>query len=150
MPWKARSGMEEKVRFVFEYEQDEHTMTELSQLRHRGPEEELRKTTAEEGLRGCYAFALAFSLTPPSASSTEYSTLSQPYCLRICSVFFCTKVVKESKLPEIFSPAFFLAATRVLYKRSTCSRSALSTLRRVNGWDDAASAAVAAAAAAAA
>src|SRR3979411_605675 len=114
-----------------------------------------RKSYAEDGPQaagrrryGLYAFALALSLTPPSASSTEYSTLSQPYCLRICSVFFCTKVVKESKLPEMFSPAFFLAATKVLYKRSTCSRSALSTLRRVNGWEDAASAAVAAAAAA--
>src|SRR5712671_4469988 len=31
MPWKASSVMEEKVRFVFEYEQDEHTMTELCQ-----------------------------------------------------------------------------------------------------------------------
>src|ERR1700716_2144000 len=29
MSWKASSVMEEKVRFVFEYEQDEHTMTEL-------------------------------------------------------------------------------------------------------------------------
>jgi transposase-like protein len=31
MPWKASSVMEEKVRFVFEYEQDERTMTELCQ-----------------------------------------------------------------------------------------------------------------------
>jgi transposase-like protein len=31
MPWKASSVMEEKIRFVFEYEQDEHTMTELCQ-----------------------------------------------------------------------------------------------------------------------
>src|SRR5467141_1975677 len=31
MPWKASSVMEEKVRFVLEYEQDEHTMTELCQ-----------------------------------------------------------------------------------------------------------------------
>ncbi len=29
MPWKASSVMEEKARFVLEYEQDEHTMTEL-------------------------------------------------------------------------------------------------------------------------
>ena len=31
MPWKASSVMEEKVRFVLEYEQDEHTMSELCQ-----------------------------------------------------------------------------------------------------------------------
>ena len=41
---------------------------------------------------GSYAFALAFNLTCPSASSTENSTSWQPYCLRISSVFFCTKV----------------------------------------------------------
>src|SRR5271166_5396662 len=29
MPWKASSVMEEKVRFVVEYERDEQTMTEL-------------------------------------------------------------------------------------------------------------------------
>ena len=29
MSWKESSVMEEKVRFVFEYEQDERTMTEL-------------------------------------------------------------------------------------------------------------------------
>ena len=29
MPWKASSVMEEKVRFVIEYEQDERSMTEL-------------------------------------------------------------------------------------------------------------------------
>src|SRR5260370_20202370 len=29
MPWKASSVMEEKVRFVVEYEQDERTMSEL-------------------------------------------------------------------------------------------------------------------------
>jgi len=63
---------------------------------------------------GVYVFALAFSLTWPPSSSTEYSTFSQWYCLRICSVFFCTKVVKESRLPETLSPAFFLAATSVL------------------------------------
>src|SRR5215475_11355733 len=61
-----------------------------------------------------YVLALAFSLTWPSASSTEYSTPSQRYCLRICSVFFCTNAVKEPKLPVTFSPAFFLAATRTL------------------------------------
>ena len=44
--------------------------------------------------------------------STEYSTLSHLYCLRICSVFFWTKVVKESILPETFSPAFFFAAIK--------------------------------------
>src|SRR6266481_3634698 len=31
MPWKASSVMEEKLRFVFEYERDEQTMTELCQ-----------------------------------------------------------------------------------------------------------------------
>jgi transposase-like protein len=31
MPWKASSVMEERVRFVVEYEQDERTMTELCQ-----------------------------------------------------------------------------------------------------------------------
>src|SRR3982074_1712469 len=31
MPWKASSVMEEKVRFVLQYEQDEHTMSELCQ-----------------------------------------------------------------------------------------------------------------------
>src|SRR5712692_7582335 len=31
MPWKASSVMEEKARFVFEYERDEQTMTELCQ-----------------------------------------------------------------------------------------------------------------------
>src|SRR5579864_7601737 len=31
MPWKASSVMEEKVRFVMEYEQDERSMTELCQ-----------------------------------------------------------------------------------------------------------------------
>src|ERR1700692_4984083 len=31
MPWKASSVMEEKLRFVFEYERDEQTMTELGQ-----------------------------------------------------------------------------------------------------------------------
>jgi hypothetical protein len=29
MPWKVSSVMEEKLRFVFEYERDEQTMTEL-------------------------------------------------------------------------------------------------------------------------
>src|SRR6266436_5294858 len=29
MPWKASSGMEERARFIFEYERDEHTMSEL-------------------------------------------------------------------------------------------------------------------------
>src|SRR5712675_580837 len=32
MPWKASSVMEEKVRFVMEYEQDERTMTELCEV----------------------------------------------------------------------------------------------------------------------
>jgi len=31
MPWKASSGMEEKIRFIFEYERDERTLTELCQ-----------------------------------------------------------------------------------------------------------------------
>jgi transposase InsO family protein len=31
MPWKTSSVMEEKLRFVFEYDQGEHTMTELCQ-----------------------------------------------------------------------------------------------------------------------
>jgi len=31
MPWKASSAMEEKLRFIFEYERDERTMTELCQ-----------------------------------------------------------------------------------------------------------------------
>ena len=31
MPWKASSVMEEKVRFVVEYEREEQTMTELSE-----------------------------------------------------------------------------------------------------------------------
>jgi hypothetical protein len=31
MPWKASSVMEEKLRFVFEYEKDEQTMRELCQ-----------------------------------------------------------------------------------------------------------------------
>ena len=35
-----------------------------------------------------YTLALAVSFTLPSATSTLYSTFSQPYCLRICSVFF--------------------------------------------------------------
>ena len=29
MPWRASSVMEEKLRFVFEYERDEHSMTDL-------------------------------------------------------------------------------------------------------------------------
>ncbi|MBZ5598562.1 MAG: helix-turn-helix domain-containing protein, partial [Acidobacteriia bacterium] len=29
MPWRASSVMEEKVRFVVDYERDEQTMTEL-------------------------------------------------------------------------------------------------------------------------
>jgi len=36
--------------------------------------------------------------------------------LRISAVFFCTKVEKESRLPETFSP-LLLAATRVLNRR---------------------------------
>src|SRR5260370_24476158 len=32
MPWKASSVMEEKVRFVVEYEQDERTMSELCEV----------------------------------------------------------------------------------------------------------------------
>ena len=32
MPWKASSVMEEKVRFVLEYEQDERTMTQLCEV----------------------------------------------------------------------------------------------------------------------
>src|SRR5260221_7400438 len=32
MPWRASSVMEEKVRFVMEYEQDERTMTELCEV----------------------------------------------------------------------------------------------------------------------
>src|SRR5258708_32805113 len=92
-----------------------------------------------------YVFALAFSLTWPSVSSTENSTSWQPYCLRISAVFFCTKVENESRLPETFSPAFFLAATRVLNRRSTCSRSGLSAaLCKVNGCEATAGAAVAA------
>ncbi len=35
-----------------------------------------------------YVFALALSFTWPLCISTVYSTSSQPYCLRICSVFF--------------------------------------------------------------
>src|SRR5260370_42042115 len=31
MPWKASSVMEEKIRFVVEYEQDNYTMSELCQ-----------------------------------------------------------------------------------------------------------------------
>src|SRR6266849_10192828 len=31
MPWKASSVMEQKLRFVLEYEKDEHTMSELCQ-----------------------------------------------------------------------------------------------------------------------
>src|SRR5580658_10507745 len=83
-----------------------------------------------------YAFALAFNLTCPPASSTENSTSWHPYCLRISSVFFCTKVENESRLPETFSPAFFLAVTSVLNKRSTCSRPALSAaLCKVTGCE---------------
>jgi hypothetical protein len=29
MPWKTTSAMEEKLRFIFKYERDEHTMSEL-------------------------------------------------------------------------------------------------------------------------
>ena len=29
MPWRASSVMEEKLSFVFEYERDEHSMTDL-------------------------------------------------------------------------------------------------------------------------
>src|SRR5260370_31017451 len=32
MPWKASSVMEEKIRFVVEYEQDERTMSELCEV----------------------------------------------------------------------------------------------------------------------
>jgi hypothetical protein len=35
MPWKASSVMEEKVRFVVDYERDEQTMTELCRQRHQ-------------------------------------------------------------------------------------------------------------------
>src|ERR1700691_148790 len=59
--------------------------------------------------RAHYAFALAFNLTCPPAISTENSTSWHPYCLRISSVFFCTKLENELRLPETFSPAFFLA-----------------------------------------
>src|SRR2546427_5559581 len=117
-------------------------MTGLSE----GRTDDQRRTTNDDS----YTFALAFNLTSPLASSTEYSTLSQLYFLRICCVFFCTKVVNESKLPETFSPAFFLAATRVLYRRSTSWRSDWSTLCRVNARDVLVSGAAAAAAAAAA
>jgi len=43
MLWKASSVMEEKVRFIFDYERDERTMSELCQCygithsRHRHP-----------------------------------------------------------------------------------------------------------------
>src|SRR5712691_11759447 len=70
--------------------------------------------TNNQGGLCLYDLALAFSLTCPPMSSTENSTSWQPYCLRISSVFLRTKEVKESRLPETFSPAFFLAATRVL------------------------------------
>src|SRR5205807_708924 len=70
-----------------------------------------------------YTFALALSLTWPSWVSTVYSTVWQPYCLRICSVFFCTKEAKESRLPETASPALFFASVRARNRFSTLLRS---------------------------
>ena len=61
-------------------------------------------------------FALALSFTCPSCISTEYSTASQLCCLRISLVFFLTNATKESRSPETFSPDFFLASTRILYR----------------------------------
>src|ERR1700683_3059637 len=61
-------------------------------------------------------FALALSFTWPSCISTEYSTASQLCCLRISLVFFLTNAAKESRSPETFSPDFFLASTRILYR----------------------------------
>jgi hypothetical protein len=69
--------------------------------------------TADES-RGTHTFALALSRTCPLSISTEYSTEAQPYCLRIWSVFFCTKEAKLSMLPDTDSPAFFLASVRAL------------------------------------
>ena len=60
------------------------------------------------------ALAFAFRRTWPSCISTEYSTDWQWCCLRIWSVFFCTKEVKLSMLPVMDSPAFFLAAVSAL------------------------------------
>src|SRR5260370_3738279 len=59
---------------------------------------------------GFQTLALALSRTCPFSSSTEYSTEWQPYSLRICSVFFCRKDLKESKPAELCSPALFLAS----------------------------------------
>ena len=59
--------------------------------RHEGHKKRRTKERwrRQGGLRGALGyFAFAFSLTCPSVSSTEYSTLSHLYCLRICSVFF--------------------------------------------------------------
>ena len=61
-------------------------------------------------------FAVALSFTCPSCISTEYSTASQLCCLRISLVFFLTNATKESRSPETFSPDFFLASTRILYR----------------------------------
>src|SRR5579863_10502633 len=96
------------------------TLSGQGGLRNHGIADDQRLTTNDRS----YVFALAFSFTCPPASSTENSTSWQWYCLRISAVFFCTNVEKESRLPVTFSPAFFLAATSVLYKRSSCSRPA--------------------------
>ena len=52
MPWKVSSVMEEKVRFVFEYEQDERTMTEQAVV-------ELRQAHMRWGPRKLKRVALA-------------------------------------------------------------------------------------------
>src|SRR5207244_10271603 len=85
-----------------------------------------------------YALALAVSFTLPSATSTLYSTLLQPCCFRICSVFFCTKEVKLSREPEAFSPALFLAPVRAINSFSTLSSSAPGSVQcTTNGWSSA-------------
>src|SRR5258708_20372065 len=66
MPWKASSVMEEKLRFVFEYELDERSMTELCQRY------EIARETGYVWLRR-YRQAGAVGLTEHSRATHRHS-----------------------------------------------------------------------------
>jgi transposase InsO family protein len=72
MPWKTSSVMEEKLRFVFEYERGEQTMSELCQ--HFG----ISRETGYVWLRRYRAYGLAGLLERPRAAQRHPNQTPEP------------------------------------------------------------------------
>src|SRR5262249_22616634 len=101
--------------------QEETPGQDASQIRPTSPTRfsQISRSPDDPISRSTYALGFAFSLTCPPSSSTEYSTVLQPYSLRSCSVFWWTNFLNEARLAEFFSPAFCRASDKALKRAST-------------------------------